>query len=300
MNILEQTHPRFAMDRKTDSPAPGAAEALAPAEETTNVFNASNGFQLPLSKRKAKRVNPKKLLLFSLPKVGKTELAAQLPDSLIIDTENGTDMVDAASVHVRNYNELYQIREAILEAGKPYKFLIFDTITRMEDIAMELAEFRYSETPMGKNWYVHEKEGERSLKERYGKIINMPNGAGYPYLGQAMEEMLGWFDGVAEYIILLGHVKSTMLNKEGKELDVNEIDLTGKIKRTISADCDAIGYVHRKGKNKNFINFQSSDQVVVGARPPHLTNRNIEISEKDPETGELKTYWDRIFVDMGL
>lgn len=277
-----------------------AATETETAGGKPTVFNSSNGFQLPLAKKKATRVNPKRLLLFSLPKIGKTEMAAELPDSLIIDTEQGTEMVDAAAVQITNYQDLWKLRDAIIEAGRPYKFLIFDTITRLEDIAMELAEFRYSETPMGKNWFVHEKEGEAPLKSKYGKIINMPNGAGYPYLSQAMDEILGWFDGTADYIILLGHVKSTVLNKEGKDLDVNEIDLTGKIKRTISANCDAIGYVHRKGKNKNFINFQATDQVVVGARPQHLTNKNIQISEKNLETGKLATFWGEVFLDMAL
>jgi hypothetical protein len=285
-----------------ETAAPEAAKISEQVPETTkpHVFNGSNGFQLPLVKRKATRVNPRRLLLFSLPKVGKTETAAQLPDSLIIDLENGTDMVDATATKINNYNDLYRLRDTILEAGKPYKYLIFDTVTALETLAMDLAEFRYSETPMGKNWFVTDKEGEIPMKQRYQKIINMPNGAGYPYLGQAVDEMLSWFDGVAEYIILMGHLKSTSFSKEGKDLNVDEIDLTGKIKRTVSANCDAIGYMYRKFKNENYINFQASDQVVVGARPPHLTNKQIKISEKNLETNELQTFWGSIYVGQNL
>ncbi|GAF83403.1 unnamed protein product, partial [marine sediment metagenome] len=44
---------------------------------------------LPKGKSAPQRKNPKNLIVFSLPKVGKTELFAALKDSLIIDLEEG-------------------------------------------------------------------------------------------------------------------------------------------------------------------------------------------------------------------
>ena len=45
---------------------------------------------LPTSKVKAERVNPKRIVIYSKPKTGKTTAYAGLEDNLIIDLENGS------------------------------------------------------------------------------------------------------------------------------------------------------------------------------------------------------------------
>ena len=49
---------------------------------------------LKKTKRKAISTNPKVMLLYGAPKVGKTTALSQLEDCLIIDTEQGAAMVD--------------------------------------------------------------------------------------------------------------------------------------------------------------------------------------------------------------
>jgi hypothetical protein len=74
-----------------------------------------------------------------------------------------------------------------------------------------------------------------------------------------------------------------------------DLDLTGKLKRITTSNSDAIGYLHRKG-DKNVLSFRATSDVTCGARPEHLRNQEIVISEID-ENGEYKTYWDKVFVD---
>ena len=71
------------------------------------------------------------------------------------------------------------------------------------------------------------------------------------------------------------------------------IDLTGKIKSLICANADAIGYMFRKG-NQTIINFKNNDNVTCGARPIHLRDQEIVISDMN-EKGEIKTYWNKIY-----
>ena len=56
--------------------------------------------ELPSSKIKATRVNPKKLILFSKPKVGKTEMLSALDNCLLIDLEDGSEFVNAMKINV--------------------------------------------------------------------------------------------------------------------------------------------------------------------------------------------------------
>ena len=73
-----------------------------------------------------------------------------------------------------------------------------------------------------------------------------------------------------------------------------DLDLTGKIKRIVSSQSDAIGYLYRKG-NENVLTFKTKDDVACGARPMHLRNQEIVLSEMTDE--EFKTNWNLIYID---
>lgn len=243
--------------------------------------------ELPMAPVKAVSKSPKDLIIFSKPKVGKTSLLAQLPNCLILDFEDGSDYVEAMKLKVNSVAELKAIGTAIKEAGYPYQYIAVDTITAMEEMCIGYAEELYAKSSMGKNWFT---EG----KPKYGTILNLPNGAGYPWLRQAFQKMLDYIKSLAPRVILLGHTKDTVLEKAGSEFNSLDLDLTGKIKRITASNSDAIGYLYRKG-NKNILSFKTNDEVACGARPEHLRNQEITISELS-ETG-LETHWNQIFID---
>ena len=56
--------------------------------------------ELPTTKIKATRVNPKKIIIFSNPKCGKTTAVAALENNLIIDLEDGSEFLDALKINV--------------------------------------------------------------------------------------------------------------------------------------------------------------------------------------------------------
>jgi len=102
---------------------------------------------LPTTKVKAERVNPKRIVIYSKPKTGKTTAYAGLDDNLILDLENGTEYVDALKVKINNLQDLLDAGKAIKEAGKPYKFITVDTVTALEEMIMPLAIKLYRATP---------------------------------------------------------------------------------------------------------------------------------------------------------
>ena len=243
--------------------------------------------ELPLKPVKAITKSPKELIIFSKPKVGKTTLLAGLKNCLILDFEDGSDYVEAMKLKVGSVAELKAIGTAIKEAGNPYQYIAIDTITAMEEMCIGYAEELYSKSSMGQNWFT---QG----KPKYGVITNMPNGAGYPWLRQAFQKMLDYIKSLAPRVILLGHVKDTVLEKAGSEFNSLDLDLTGKIKRITASNSDAIGYLYRKGK-QNIISFKTSDEISCGARPEHLRNQEIVLSELKDDT--IVTNWDKIYLD---
>jgi hypothetical protein len=235
---------------------------------------------LPTSKVKAERINPKRILIYSKPKTGKTTAYAGLDGNLIIDLENGSDYVEAMKVKAESLQELKEIGKAIKEAGYPYKYVTIDTVTALEDMVMPLAVNLYRQTPMGKNY-----DGDN--------VTTLPNGAGYLYIRQAFFQVLDFIDKLAPTIILSGHIKDKVVDDKGEMVMSANIDLTGKIKSLICANADAIGYMYRKG-NQTILSFKTNEEVTCGARPEHLRNEEIVISEMID--GVLKTSWDKVFV----
>ena len=143
---------------------------------------------LPTSKISAERVNPKRIVIYSKPKTGKTTAYAGLENNLILDLENGADYVEALKIKISNLQELLDTGKAIKEAGCPYKYVTVDTVTALEDMIMPLAIKIYKKTPMGKNF-----DGDT--------LTTLANGAGYLYIRQEFFQVLDFIDTLAPHII---------------------------------------------------------------------------------------------------
>jgi hypothetical protein len=246
---------------------------------------------LPTAKTPPKTTWPKNLLIYSKPKVGKTTLCADLPNCLIFELEQGgADYVESMHVEIPNLETLVQYGQLILQNGKPYEFIAIDTITKLEELCLPLAEKLYSESPGGKNWFTDPEKG----KSKYKTITNLPNGGGYAWLRLAFDQIKNFILTLAPNVIFLGHVKDVLLEKNGVDVSAMDLDLTGRLKRIMVSESDAIGYLYRKG-NQNILSFQTSDEVSCGARPEHLRNQKIVISELDPTTGKIQINWDTIY-----
>lgn len=261
---------------------------------------------LPVSKSQVTRSNPKVFLVYAPPKAGKTSLFSTLPNNLMLDLEEGTDYVEALAVKIIGWSapvgetpesiasrrgdlvpqkdkKFYvdEVGRDIIANGRPYDFITIDTISVLEDLILPLANAKYKSTPMGSSWTGTD-------------VKDLPRGAGYYYLRLAFKEAIDKIKKLADNIILIGHLKDTMIDKAGKEVAAKDIDLTGKIKIITCADADAIGYLHRGNNNELLINFKSSDELNCGSRCPHLRGQEIKIADYDEKTNSL------INIDWGL
>lgn len=236
--------------------------------------------QLPTNRNKPSTENPKLLILFGKPKSGKTSLLAQLENNLIIDLEEGTNYIEAMAIKARNITELREIAKAIKEAGCPYKYITLDTVTALEDMVLSVALDDYKNTTMGKTFTGTD-------------VRTLSNGAGYLYIREAFIKVVNVFRGLTDHLILVGHTKDRMINKEGKELSENLLDLSGKLERIVASKADALGYVYRK-KNQTIVNFNGGEDLIVEARPAHLRGKELIMAESNEE-GIITAYWDKIF-----
>ena len=231
--------------------------------------------ELPKKKIKASRKSPKNLVIYGPPKIGKTTVLSQLENCLIIDLEDGSDMVSALKVKANSLAELAEIGKAIIADGKPYKYIAVDTVTQLEVWCESEGKAMYQQTPMGKNF---------DPKNTGLSILSLPNGAGYLYLRLAYKKWFDRLNKLADHVILVGHLKDKMIDKKGKEVRSMDLDLTGKLRSITCANADAIGYIYREGETTR-ISFNSEGDITAGSRCEHLRGQDIDLD------------WGKIFID---
>ncbi len=229
---------------------------------------------LPSTPTAGTRQNPRILLLYGAPKVGKTTMLSKLPGCLIIDVENGTDYLTALKVNVKNIAEWKELMVALKAEPMKYPIIAVDTISTLEDWAEQLALQNYRASATGKNF-------------TGSSVLTLANGGGYLWLRLAFKELLDQLSNVTGTIILIAHLREKMLEQAGgKEVAVKDIELTGKLRSIVCSMADAVGYIYRENwvDGKLLITFKSSEQVLCGSRCAHLKGQLFEFD------------WDKVFV----
>ena len=252
--------------------------------------------ELPKKKEEASRLNPKSIVIFSQPKMGKTTVVSELDSCLTIDLERGSYFVKTLKYDVIKIAEekdklpiviLKELIEAIREENNKnkaytYKYLAIDTVTALEEIVLPLANKMYRDTPMGRNWVGDD-------------VTTLPNGAGYRYTRTALSTVLNELKEICDTLIILGHVKDKLVEKEGKEMNERGLALTGRQSAILCSQVDAVGYLFRK-ENETIVNFSASENLLSGARCEHLKGKEIVVATSD-ETGQIVVDWSQIFIN---
>lgn len=262
---------------------------------------------LPTERRKAQNYNPKLLILFGLPKSGKSSCVASLDNNLIIDLEDGYRALDVMLVKAADIYDIFAVKAALEKKMKetktlPYRFITIDNATRLEEFCLLYAAALYRKTPQGQNWGML-RDKDNNVIRKDGKMVPdpkadvrlLPNGSGYLYIRMAMKEVVHMFQPYCETLILVCHVKDKQIQLNGVESSKLLVDLAGKTGDIICGEADAVGYVYREG-NKTYISFEGGAGDIREARPLHLRGRQFVVGESDKDN-ILKMDMNKIFID---
>lgn len=257
---------------------------------------------LPTVKLPPTRFNPKIIIMYSMPKVGKTSLLAQLDNCLIEDYEQGATSIESLRVPITSItgkttlnsdgsikSMSYEgVNENIIQSaldwkaanpGKgnppfPYRRIAIDTVDKFEDMCIIAATEKY--------------------KARYpsfeGKdIFDIAKGGGYYHLRNEVLERIETLSGFCETLILVAHTKEKITDKGGIEVTSQDISLTGRLSSMVCAKADLIMYLYREANKPLMASLETREGVVMGARDfPHIK----------PLMGtKFEFSWDKILVD---
>ena len=206
-------------------------------------------------KRKIVSNNPKSLLLYGAPKVGKTSILSKLNDCLIIDTEQGANMVEGYIETINNREELIKLLEEA-QKGHEYKYVALDTVDRIADWA----------------------EKAVCEAESVSNIADLAFGKGFGMVREKVLNTIAALKNIFPHVIIIGHRKWAKSVVESKAMvEPESLNLTGKLKNMLMADCDAIGYVYRNVDNdKLMVSFKANEALEAGSRSPHLSGKEME------------------------
>ena len=148
---------------------------------------------------KGKKNRPQKVCVYGPEGVGKTELAASLPNPLFIDAEGGSDHIDVERWEVNSMKEIREAIKFLLTEEHDYKSAILDTIDWVEKRDAQELCAKYKVDSIEK------------IEGGYGK--------GYTILEESLMSFLGELDKVRAkgiHVVLLAHSK--VLKFEDPEL----------------------------------------------------------------------------------
>ncbi len=266
--------------------------------------------ELPTEISDVEVINPRNMILFGLPKIGKTTILSKLPNHFIGDLEEGTGFIKCRKLKVPKhlgpvgkFKWVKEVAEKIKADGYPYDFVIWDTLTEADEWSEWVGTLKYMNSLQGKNFNRYTKEDHPNDQDKWGEklpfshpdyesVHSLKEGYGYRWSRDAMMELYNEISDLGKICtIFVCHVTDAVIGskeevkKEGKDIVTKQIALTGKVKHNVARKVDAIGYIFNKD-GEAWISFKNDEEKVGGIRGEHL--RSLQGYE-----GPLD--WNKIF-----
>lgn len=251
--------------------------------------------KLPAKVKSEVSKNPSSMIIYGLPKSGKTTALSQLENCLIIDAEEGTKFVEGSYViqipeelgPVAKFNWLKDLARTIKKEGRPYDYVVIDTLSELDVLAEWVGTFNYMNSTQGKKFNRDERTGEtyKPNNPNYESVLSLAQGYGYRYTREAILDIFNELKNLGSVCtIFVCHVTDKMISKNGSsEVMVKDLALVGKTKDILPRTVDAIANLYNED-GETMISFVGSENKVGGVRAKHLIGYQ----------GKLD--WNKIFI----
>ena len=172
---------------------------------------------------------PIKLGIYGSEGIGKTTIASQCPNSLILDTENGTSRIDCRRVKSSIWDDTKAIIKAVKEIPTICKTLVIDTLDKVESQCID---------------HICQKFHKANIEDwGYGKGYNI-----------LQDEMNGFFEslnglidvGISVCVVAHGKPRKYELPEEEGAFDRWELKLTKQVAPLFKEWCDALLFCNYK------------------------------------------------------
>lgn len=248
------------------------------------------------------------MIIIASHKIGKTSAVSNLENSLVIDLEDSAGYYPGKHINIKKIAaekseeagktihpcEVYMkiAQKLNTQEGKnQFDYIVIDTLTVLSEYAEYLGKKMHKASPKGDDFDMSD------------SLFALDYGLGYGIHRDAMTQLIEMFSYPGKPLILIAHKKDSIAHTSEGDIDVTDINLIGQLKTIIPSRVDAVATmeIDEKDPYKRILSFvRHSKDIVTGTRLPHLSNKEIVISElKNPDTDDEKlvTYWDKIFIN---
>lgn len=198
------------------------------------------------------------LLIYGQPKTGKSTFGSQLPRSLFLNFEQGTNaLAGIRSVPILRWSDF---RKVLTQLRKPQAREMYDSIVvDTASIAWQLCEK-----------YICQRESVDSIRE-------IPWGQGWGMLRNEFSECWREITLLGFGILFIAHSKekpTEMRDEEGNEITAVAPDLPNQCYQIVNSIVDIIGYLqvqmNNDGTSERFLYTRSTPTVFAGSRYQYL------------------------------
>ena len=168
---------------------------------------------------KGKHIRPPRILLYAPPKVGKSTWAANIPNHLFLNVEDGLDGIDCTKTpKIKSAMDAMDVIVSLYKEDHPYKCLVVDTMDWLEKLICN------------------------EIAEKYDKKVveDIPFGKGYPMVVDRWGDFLKGFSALREdkdmMIVMLCHADVKKYQPPlGDEYDIYTPKLYGKKDKSVTS-----------------------------------------------------------------
>ena len=172
---------------------------------------------------------PIKICIYGAEGVGKTSLAAHMPEPLFIDTEGGTSRLNVRRIKCTKWEDLISIVKEVIDTPTVCKTLVVDTADWAESLCINFVCNKY----------------------RKANIEDFGYGKGYTYLAEEFSEFLKLLNqlvdvGINPVVIAHGKPRKYELPEEQGQFDRWEMKLSKQVAPLIKEWCDMLLFCNYK------------------------------------------------------
>lgn len=221
-----------------------------------------------------KKNRPRRIILFGVPGIGKSTWAAQAPNPIFVQTEQGLDDIGAARFPLcKGWQCVIDNLTTLCSEAHDYKTVVIDSLSALEPLL-----WRHLATEKGKQ-----------------NIEDFGYGKGYILALDLWRELTKALDYLCEekkmHVILIGHSRVTRFNDpEGDAFDFYDMDIHKQASQAVFrwadevlfANYDVIKSSTGEGLRKRVIGVDAERKLHTQERPAYKAKNRLNMP---PEIG---------------